>query len=184
MNLYALLDVDLLRANSVSFEEFIEKCEKKKACLVQYRNKHADDEVKKKDLLAIKNMTNIPVIVNDSLDLIDYADGVHLGQEDISKIDNNILKAALTVRKKVGKKLFGLSTHNEQEIKIANNLPLDYIGLGAYRQTCTKEVNNELGEKISALALLSTHPVGAIGGVTLEDNIKNVKYYVIGSGLL
>lgn len=61
---------------------------------------------------------------------------------------------------------------------------MTYIGLGAYRSTSTKDVSNILGDNISYLAKISRHPVGAIGGVKIEDNIKHITYNVIGSSLL
>ncbi|HFU76529.1 MAG TPA: thiamine phosphate synthase, partial [Arcobacter sp.] len=84
----------------------------------------------------------------------------------------------------ISNKIFGLSTHNEKEILEANSFELDYIGLGAYRQTNTKDVSTILGDKASYLAKISTHPVGVIGGVRIDDVIEDVSYYVIGSDLL
>ena len=69
------------------------------------------------------------------------------------------------------------------EILEANKLYLDYIGLGAYRATNTKDVLNVLGDNISYLAQISKHPVGAIGGVKIDDDIEHVSYNVIASGL-
>lgn len=183
MALYALLDVASLRARSSSFEWFISRCETLGATLIQYRYKEGDDETRKRDLRYLKTLTSIPIIVNDALHLIDEADGVHLGQEDLVAIHSNKMKAALSVRETIGDKLFGLSTHNKEEIVEANALPLDHIGLGAYRATTTKDVDNILGDTLENLAAHSTHPVAAIGGVTLKDEIQNVTYYVIGSGL-
>ena len=153
------------------------------ASLIQYRHKEGDDAAKIKDLRHLKTLTSIPIIVNDALHLIDEADGVHLGQEDLLSIHPDKRKAALHVRDTIGSKLFGLSTHNKKEILEANTFPLDHIGLGAYRATNTKEVTHILGDSLADLALFSLHPVGAIGGVTLDDTIANVTYYVIGSGL-
>ena len=85
----------------------------------------------------------------------------------------------------IGKdKLLGISTHNEDEVLEANNLDLNYIGLGAYKNTTTKDVPNILGNSLDAIAGKSKHFVGAIGGVGLDDKFQNVTYHVIGSGLL
>lgn len=183
MALYALLDVATLRAKSFSFERFIARCESLDAALIQYRHKEGDDATRINDLRHLKSLTSIPIIVNDAIHLIDEADGVHLGQEDLNAIHPDRMCAALHVREKIGSKPFGLSTHNKEEITLANTLPLDYIGLGAYRATTTKQVENLLGDSLAQLAGYSTHPVAAIGGVTLNDKINNVTYYVIGTGL-
>ena len=65
----------------------------------------------------------------------------------------------------------------------ANNLDIDYIGLGAYRQTNTKSDASVLKESLSKLASLSFKPVGAIGGVRVDDEINGVTYAVVGSDL-
>lgn len=87
------------------------------------------------------------------------------------------------LRKKYPNKIIGISTHNEVEILEANKLPLDYIGLGAYKATVTKDVEYILGDKISYLAKISKHPVGAIGGVKVTDELENITYNVVGSDL-
>ena len=183
MALYALLDVASLHQRACSFEWFIKRCESLHATFIQYRHKEGDDASRRSDLRYLKTLTSLPIIVNDALSLIDEVDGVHLGQEDLRSIDEDIFKASLHVRARIGHKLFGLSTHNAAEILEANTFPLDYIGLGAYRTTTTKDVANLLGEELSTLARMSTHPVAAIGGVRLDDDIEHVTYHVIGSGL-
>ncbi len=78
----------------------------------------------------------------------------------------------------------GISTHNKEEIEEANSLNVDYIGLGAYRQTATKEDASVGGEALIELAKISKHPVGIIGGVKMIDIFpEHIKYKVIGSGL-
>ncbi len=115
-------------------------------------------------------------------------DGLHLGQEDLLKLSNKFkfdsINTIKFLRKRYPNKIFGLSTHNELEILESNKYNIDYIGLGAYRQTSTKDVPNILGSNISYLAQISIHPVGAIGGVKISDSIDNITYNVIGSDLL
>jgi thiamine-phosphate pyrophosphorylase len=124
------------------------------------------------------------LIINDTIELIDYADGLHIGQEDIRKYSHNLSESVKMIRQKIGRKQLGLSTHNKEEILEANRLDLDYIGLGAYRATNTKSEANVGGNALLEAASHSLHPVGIIGGVTLEDNFKEpIVYKVIGSGL-
>jgi thiamine-phosphate pyrophosphorylase len=155
------------------------------ASLLQYRNKTDDFDDKKEDLLTIKSLCgDIPLIVNDDIKLIKYCDGIHLGQDDILKFADDINDAANLVRDTIGdKKLFGLSTHNADEIAAANLLPVDYIGLGAYQKTSTKDTDNILGDTLDLLAKFSKKPVAAIGGVKPYDEFKHVTYLVVGSGL-
>ena len=186
MKLYALCDQDMLDSRGISLEKFIKIANTQKAEILQYRNKNADISTIKKNLIAIRKQFDGLLIVNDAYELIDFCDGVHLGQEDLKKIDKDISKAVANVRNIIKKdKILGISTHNEKEVMIANDLDLNYIGLGAYRTTRTKEdIAVVLGNSIEDIALKSKHPVAAIGGVKLEDNFINITYHVIGSGLI
>ena len=178
----------------MSLEQYLKICSKYNTLYIQYRDKKNSIEIQKQNILYLKENAfslknrKIPIIINDKLELLKYCDGIHLGQEDLETL---CFKYSLTpiamiklLRKKYSNKIIGISTHNELEILETNKLDIDYIGLGAYKQTDTKNVSNILGKKISYLAKISNFPVGAIGGVTLDDKIENISYNVIGSGLL
>lgn len=179
--LYILLDYQTLINKKLILDDFIALCKKKDIKLIQYRDKINNLEIQKNNLLYLKSKLNIPIIINDKIELINYADGIHLGQEDIIKIHKDKNKAIKIIRKIIKNKYFGISTHNSFEILEANAFPIDMIGLGAYRNTNTKEVSNILGKKISYLSKLSKHSVCAIGGVKMNDKIPNVKFNVVGS---
>jgi thiamine-phosphate pyrophosphorylase len=188
--IYALCDFELLQSHNLSLKQYLYHISKYNVAYVQYRDKININSVQKENILFLKDNINVPIIVNDKVELLEYADGLHLGQEDLEKnlqdlkINDKDLFFQL-LDKKYPFKIYGLSTHNEKEILEANKLPLDYIGLGAYRNTSTKkDITSILGDDISKLAKLSTHPVGAIGGVKVDDDIENITYNVIGSGLL
>ena len=180
--LYVLCDYETLLKKNISLEKFIYLCKKKDVKIVQYRDKISSLEEQKINLLYLKSELNIPIIINDKIELIEFADGLHLGQEDLDKIHKDKKLALKLVRLKIKDKLLGLSTHNEIEILEANELDLDMIGLGAYKNTNTKDVSTILGSKISYLAKISKHPVCAIGGVKVEDIIENIRFNVVGSG--
>lgn len=182
-SLYTLLDINTLKKNKKSIEWFVLHVTNLGAKLIQYRNKTDDKETIIKDLKLIKSICDIPIIINDEISLINYCDGLHLGQEDILKYNENIKNASLHVREKIGEKIFGLTVHNKNEIMVANELPIDYIGLGSYRKTDTKNVSNILGKKVEEIASFSKKDVAIIGGVTLTDTFKNAKYIVVGSNL-
>ncbi len=186
MRLYALCDQDMLDEKGISLDEFIAIAKSQKAEILQYRNKNAPLEVIKKNLIAIRKVFDGFLIVNDAYELIEFCDGVHLGQEDLFAIDKEITQAVKIVRSVIGEdKILGISTHSEAEVLIANNLDINYIGLGAYRNTQTKkDIAGVLGENIEKIAAKSKHLVGAIGGVKLSDNFQNITYHVIGSGLV
>ncbi len=186
MQLYALCDQDLLDKHKLSLEEFVNLAKKNNAEIIQYRNKTAAVPFIKQQLIQLRKNYDGFLIVNDAYELIEYCDGVHLGQEDLKTIDEDIFKAVKIIRKVIGsEKLLGISTHNEKEVLQANEMDLNYIGLGAYRDTTTKkDISGVLGSSIDAIASKSKHLVAAIGGVKLDDKFDNITYHVIGSGLL
>lgn len=184
VNIYALCDFEMLSQHNCTLEQYVQICKNNSVKLVQYRDKNNALEIQKEHLLYLKEHLEVPIIINDKIELLEYADGLHVGQEDLEAVFSDKSKAAMLLRKRLKEKILGLSTHNELEILQANEFDLDYIGLGAYRNTSTKEVANILGDKLPYLAKVSKHPVCAIGGVKKEDMIAHVCMNVIGSGLL
>ncbi|MDF1882040.1 thiamine phosphate synthase [Sulfurimonas sp. MAG313] len=184
MKLYALCDQDTLNSRKLSLQDFVKYAKKHKAEIIQYRNKNASLEEIKENIIELRQLWDGFLIVNDKYELVNLCDGVHMGQEDLEEIDEDILLAVAKIREEIGQdKLLGISTHNEKEIKNANYMDLNYIGLGAFKQTSTKDVTNILGDTLDTLASFSKHKVAAIGGVKLSDNFVNVEYLVVGSGL-
>lgn len=197
MAIYALLDWDTLKKYDVSIKNFCQTAKGLKAKLLQYRDKNSSLEEKLSRLKEIKKYWKKPLIINDSVELLPYCEGIHIGQEDLLRLceeyqlspfrlvknlkngNTNFLTGKKT---KSGGKIVGLSTHNLKEILKANELPLSYIGLGAYRETSTKNTSVVLGEKILDLIKYSHHPVAVIGGVKIYDKIPS-DFKVIGSDL-
>lgn len=186
MRLYALCDQDLLDKKGLSLEDFIEIAKQKNAEIIQYRNKNADVAFIKQQLIKIRKLYDGFLVVNDAYELVEFCDGVHVGQDDLRAIDKDIFKAVKILREVIKKeKLLGISTHNKEEVLQANLMDINYIGLGAYRDTSTKDdISTIIGEKLDEIASLSKHFVAAIGGVKENDKFVHVTYHVIGSGLL
>jgi thiamine-phosphate pyrophosphorylase len=88
------------------------------------------------------------------------ADGVHLGQRDLS------LDEARRLWPPRGKR-FGLSTHNEREAFLATRQSPDYIGVGPVFATPTKAVPDPiLGlERMASIVRASPVAAVAIGGI-------------------
>ena len=107
-------------------------------------------------------------VVNDRVDiaLAADADGVHLGQEDLS------LAAA---RRLMGEKIIGVSTHDPEQALEAERGGADYIGFGPIFGTSTKDT----GYAPRGLEMLKTIrrtvriPIVAIGGIH-ESNVARV----------
>ncbi len=185
MQLYALCDQELLDRRAVSLEAFVDICNTNNAAIIQYRNKRDDIATVKSRLITLRTLFDGYLIINDMYELIPFCDGVHIGQEDLMAIDSDPKRAMEVLRSIVGAdKMVGLSTHSVEEIAVANELRLDYIGLGAYRDTATKTVGTVLGDRLDALAATSHHPVAAIGGIRPDDRFEHVTYLVMGSALL
>lgn len=149
-------------------------CEKVTAVLrggvsmVQYRNKAADAGLRLRQataLLALCRSFNVPLIINDHLDLcakID-ADGLHLGATDCD------LGAA---RRLLGThKILGASCYNQLNLAVkAEQAGANYVAFGACFSSATKpnapvislNVFTEAKQKIAI-------PAVAIGGITLEN---------------
>ena len=208
--IYALLDFETLKKYNISIKDFCKTAKGLKAKILQYRDKNSTLEEKKKRLLEIKKYWKKTLIINDTLELLPFCDGIHIGQEDLQylckkynltpveiitairngkwRVENGKFKLNtkhLTLKTKNSKsktKIVGLSTHNKEEILKANKLPLNYIGLGAYRPTKTKDTSNILGKKVIELIKYSYHPVAVIGGVKIYDKIP-AKFKVVGSDI-
>jgi len=184
MQLYALCDQTTLDQKEVTLEQFVQLAHKYDAAIIQYRNKSGDFDFITSQLVRLRQLWNKTLIINDAFMLHPFCDGVHLGQEDLLKVDRNPYFAIDKIRNVIGsKKMIGLSTHNREEIELANLLDLDYIGLGAYRATSTKVDAAPLQEQLDVLAAGSSHPVAAIGGVRFDDSFEHVRYRVISSAL-
>ncbi len=183
--IYALVDKETLKQKGVSLHILLQHISKfPNIPILQYRNKRASLEEKKEDLETIRAHYEGKLIINDTIELITFADGLHLGQEDLREYSEDLKEAVELVRQKIGEKILGLSTHDKEEILEANTLDLDYIGLGAYRATATKSEANVGGKRLLDAAKFSKHPVGIIGGVRMDDVFEApIVYKVIGSGL-
>jgi len=182
--IYALVDQETLQKRGVSLQDLLLRINRLSAPLLQYRNKVGSLLEKQSALKEIRQYYTGKLIINDTIELIAYADGLHLGQEDILRYSQDKNEAVKMIRQEIGDKIFGLSTHNRAEIEEANQLDIDYIGLGAYRSTGTKRDAKVVGASLLEIAKISKHPVAIIGGVRLEDEFEApIEYKVIGSGL-
>jgi thiamine-phosphate pyrophosphorylase len=106
----------------------------------------------------------IRLVINDRVDvaLLVGADGVHLGQEDLSPE---------SARKVLGDgAILGLSTHDVAQARRADREPVDYVAIGPVFETSTKPTRDRaLGvEGVEEVRAVVDKPLVAIGGITLE----------------
>ena len=140
--------------------------------IIQLREKNWDKNKVKEEaikLLKICKETTVLFILNDYVDIAleINADGVHLGQSDMS------IKAAREISNKKNKNLIiGLSTHSVEQAIKADKEDVDYITIGPIFKTRAKDytvstnVINQIITKINK-------PLIAIGGIN-KDNIGSV----------
>jgi thiamine-phosphate pyrophosphorylase len=108
-------------------------------------------------------------VVNDDPDLARAcdADGVHVGQEDMSPKE---------ARAAVGRDaIVGLSTHSEGQIAAAAQQPVDYISVGPIWETPTKEGRPAVGLELISHAANAAHPFFAIGGIDTSNAAQAVE---------
>ena len=106
MKLYALCDQDMLDARGVSLDEYLSLAKKNNAEIIQYRNKNADIAFIKQQLIYIRKNYEGFLIVNDAYELIEFCDGVHVGQADLKAIDEDIAIAVKILRSVVTSDIF------------------------------------------------------------------------------
>ncbi|MBV8673975.1 MAG: thiamine phosphate synthase, partial [Acidobacteriaceae bacterium] len=135
--------------------------------ILQYRNKQGDEAEILRDAELIRSSapSRLFLILNDYPDLVTEAGfhGVHLGQTDLP---------AREARERLGPDiLIGVSTHNEAQLRVAALEPVDYIAIGPVFATTSKaNPDPVIGlDGIRAARRLTTIPVVAIGGITLDN---------------
>ena len=108
---------------------------------------------------------NARLIINDRPDIasITQAAGVHVGQEDL------LVEAARKLCPTP--QWVGISTHNLEQIRAANNTSADYIAVGPIYPTTTKQNPDPVVglDLIRAAKKLTRKPIVAIGGITIKS---------------
>ncbi len=184
-SVYALCDEALLERYGIGLDAYLACCLRNDVKIIQYRDKHSSLSAIRERLERLRERWQGLLIVNDAPELAHLCDGVHLGQDDLAAIDSDVHTAVSRLRETIGNsRIVGLSTHNLEEIETANALDIDYVGLGAYRATATKDDAAVLSDSLDTLAARSRHPVAAIGGVRFSDRFEYARFRVIGSALL
>jgi thiamine-phosphate pyrophosphorylase len=147
--------------------DIVEAALKGGVTLVQYRDKEADDAIRlqrAEKLCYLCHRYEALLIVNDRIDLalaVD-ADGVHLGQQDLS--------VALARQLLGSQKLIGRSTHCLDDLQRALAEGADYIGVGPVYETPTKAGRTAVGlGYVRDAAEQATIPWFAIGGIDLAN---------------
>ena len=136
------------------------------ACVVQYRDKTANNKVTiAQQLLTLCHAHNVPLIINDNVQLAEKigADGVHLGKDD-----SDISQA----RQRLGEKaIIGVSCYNSLERAMeAQKDGATYVAFGRFFSSTSKPLATpaQIGTLTASKKLLTVSIV-AIGGILPEN---------------
>jgi thiamine-phosphate pyrophosphorylase len=135
--------------------------------IIQLRMKHAGREEILREAKAVREVTrgtDTLFIVNDDPSIAAEvgADGVHVGQDDMSVAE---------VRKRYPSlKIVGLSTHSPAQALAAIPQKPDYIGVGPVYATPTKDIPDPTLGVDTAVQMINSvpFPAVAIGGLDFE----------------
>ncbi len=162
--LYVILDAELVRGPA---PEIARQLVLAGVRLLQYRAKN----LQPRDMLAtarqiaeLARREKANFFVNDRPDLayLSGADGVHVGQDDLS------VEQSRTI---VGQdRWVGVSTHNREQFEQATPTSADYVAIGPIFATTSKANPDPVvgTELLRQLRPLTKKPIVAIGGIRLE----------------
>lgn len=166
MRLYAVTDRAWVGRQTLP--EQVEAALKGGATCVQLREKELDGAAfleEARTLAALCRRYGVPLIINDNVEvaLASGADGVHVGQDDLT---------VEQVRRLAGDRLIvGVSAHSVEQALAAQAGGADYLGVGAVFATATKSDAHVLPrETLAEICRAVDIPVVAIGGIG-EDNL-------------
>lgn len=169
--LYAVTDRTWLNGETLYSQ--VEKAIKGGATFVQLREKNLDEKSFVDEAIEIQKLCrkyNIPFVINDNVQIAKRinADGVHVGQSDMSAED---------VRSIIGNdKILGVSAQTVEQAIVAQNKGAHYIGVGAVFPTGSKsDAENVSYNTLKAICDAVTIPVVAIGGIS-KHNVTKLKH--------
>ncbi|XP_061337193.1 thiamine biosynthetic bifunctional enzyme TH1, chloroplastic isoform X1 [Gastrolobium bilobum] len=165
--LYAVTDSAMNRKWGRSIAEAVKAAVEGGATIVQLREKDAETRDfidAAKVCLKICRSYGVPLLINDRIDvaLACDADGVHVGQSDMSA---NLARSLLGPEK-----IIGVSCKTPEQAQQAWIDGADYIGCGGVYPTNTKANNRTIGlDGLREVCQASKLPVVAIGGIGLSN---------------
>jgi thiamine-phosphate pyrophosphorylase len=165
--LYAIVDVNAATAAGWAPLDVARACLAGGSRFLQLRAKHLQSAAfldLASAVVAAARQSRAIVIVNDRADVAKLAgaDGVHLGQDDLTPSAARAILGPSAV--------IGRSTHSVTQIEAAAKEPVDYLAVGPVFDTTTKATGySAIGLEMVARAARSARPVVAIGGIRLDN---------------
>ena len=155
-----------------SLPDVVRKAVEGGVTMVQLREKNADTRTFIEKAFILKEVLKpfrVPLIINDRVDvaLAVKADGIHIGQKDMPyELLKKMIPESMIV---------GLSVETMEQIQIANNYKVDYLGISPIFATSTK--TDTLGcwgiEGLKKARNSTNHKLIAIGGIS-KTNVKTI----------
>ena len=168
MRLYAVTDRAWVGRQTL--QEQVEAALRGGATCVQLREKELDGAAfleEARTLAALCRRYGVPLIINDNVEvaLASGADGVHVGQDDLT---------VEQVRRLAGDRLIvGVSAHTVEQALAAQAGGADYLGVGAVFATATKSDAHVLPrETLAEICRAVDIPVVAIGGISADNLLQ------------
>jgi thiamine-phosphate pyrophosphorylase len=163
--LYAVTDRMWLGDRTLA--EVVEVSLKGGATFLQLREKALSHEEFVKEALELKAVAKkygVPFVINDNIQVakeID-ADGIHIGQDDITLEEARRILGA--------DKIIGVSAKTVEQSMKAQEEGADYLGIGAMFSTTTKlDAYDITKETLTDICRAVTIPVVAIGGIHIGN---------------
>lgn len=190
LRVYAVTDRSWLglAENATEAEKQAALCQQVRAALdggatfVQMREKHLDHTDMIAEATALQEICHaagVPFVVNDAVDvaLAMNADGIHIGQDDMS---------AQEARALIGpNKILGVSAQTVEQALQAERDGADYLGVGAVFPTSSKDDAAEVShETLTAICNAVNIPVVAIGGITCENVSELASSGIVGVAVI
>ena len=155
------------RGSLAEFQQLVKKLVDAEVGMIQLRDKRLDDRELVERARAGSSLTEksqTQLIINDRADVaaLVHADGVHVGQEDLSVKDARSIVGSSA--------LVGVSTHSVKQARQAVLDGASYIGVGPVFSSTTKSFDELKGTTLLAeVAAEITLPSFAIGGIDREN---------------
>jgi thiamine-phosphate pyrophosphorylase len=171
-SLYPILDFSCFAAKPDPLGEmlrFAEELIQAGAIILQYRDKSSAAGTFLSNARELRRLTlnRATFIINDRADLALAcdADGVHLGQDDLSPVATRKIFDQVKDGKK---RIIGFSTHNLVQVRQADSMPIDYLAVGPVFATGSKaNPDPVIGlEGVQQARAATQKPLVAIGGIT------------------
>ena len=172
---YPIIDASHFRSapdSASAILKFAVELVKGGAWLIQYRNKSGSAREMLGHARELRRVLDdrVKLIMNDRADLCLAAgfDGVHLGQDDLSPA---AVRKIFDSTEQRGLLWIGYSTHNPEQLREADRIPVDYIAVGPVFSTSSKaNPDPVIGlEGIREARRLTSKPLVAIGGITRQN---------------